>query len=62
MSAPRDYAQVRRELADAGYRGERIVALDAADVPGLHAISLVGADTLRRAGIDVDTQSRVRGG
>src|ERR1700693_6175139 len=32
MSAPRDYAQVRRELADAGYRGERVVALDAADV------------------------------
>src|ERR1700693_84650 len=41
MSAPRDYAQVRRELADAGYRGERVVALDAADValPPLACIS-----------------------
>lgn len=57
MSAPRDYARVRRALTDAGYRGEPVVALDAVDVPGLHAISLVGADALRRVGMNVDIQS-----
>ncbi len=57
MNAPHDYARVRRELTDAGYHGEPVVALDAVTPPGMHAISLIGADALRRAGMNVDVQT-----
>jgi peptide/nickel transport system substrate-binding protein len=40
--------------AGAGYRGEPIIALDPADIPELHAVSLMGIDMLRRAGFNVD--------
>jgi peptide/nickel transport system substrate-binding protein len=54
---PRDYAAVRRELTAAGYHGERIVALDTADISVIHALTLVGVDALHRSGMDVDVQS-----
>jgi peptide/nickel transport system substrate-binding protein len=57
MEGPRDYAKVRRELTAAGYHGERIIALDPADISGAHALALVGADQLRQSGMDVDVQS-----
>jgi peptide/nickel transport system substrate-binding protein len=57
MSTPRDYAKVKRNLTEAGYRGETVVALNAADSVALHAVSLVGADELRRGGMEVDVQS-----
>ena len=56
MTAPRDLAKVRRDLAAAGYRGERVVMLGAADLPTLNALSEVTADALRRAGVDLDHQ------
>jgi peptide/nickel transport system substrate-binding protein len=57
LASPRDYAKARRDLAAAGYRGERVVVLDAADISVIHALSLIGADMLRRAGMEVDVQS-----
>jgi len=57
MTAPRDYAAVRKALHDAGYGGERIVAMDVGDIPVLHAVSSVGLDELTRAGMNVDVQS-----
>jgi peptide/nickel transport system substrate-binding protein len=57
LEGPRDYAKVRHELTAAGYHGERIVALDPADVAGAHALALVGADQLRQSGMNVDIQS-----
>ena len=57
MRAPHDYARVGRALADAGYRGEAVVALDVADSAALHAISLVGVDALRRGGLKVEVQT-----
>ena len=57
MTTPRDYAAVRKALADAGYKGERIVAIDVADIPVLHAVSLVGLNELVQSGMNVDIQT-----
>lgn len=57
LSRPRDAEAVKRALVKAGYNGQRIVALDVADIPELHMLSVVGIDFLRRAGMDVDVQS-----
>ena len=57
LDKPRDYKVVRDDLAAAGYHGERIVALDTADISVIHALTLVGADALRQGGMDVDVQS-----
>ncbi len=54
LSTPRDLDRVRREIEAAGYRGERVVVLGATDVPTLNALSQVGQDMLRRAGLNVE--------
>jgi hypothetical protein len=41
-------------LAQAGYRGERIVVLGTAGSGYIPVLSQVGADTLRRVGMNVD--------
>jgi peptide/nickel transport system substrate-binding protein len=56
MRGPRDYAAVRQALARAGYNGEKIVVFAPADAPPIRALSLIGADQLRRAGMNVDLQ------
>lgn len=50
-----DYEKVKRDLALAGYHGERVVVATS-DVGFLPIISYVGADQLRKAGINVDLQ------
>jgi peptide/nickel transport system substrate-binding protein len=55
LRTPRDYAAVRLALARAGYNGEKIVVL-APNAGGMNALSLVGVDQLRRAGMNVDLQ------
>jgi peptide/nickel transport system substrate-binding protein len=57
MQGAKDPDKLRRQLADAGYRGERVVALAATDLPSVNAISQVGADLLRRIGFNVDLQA-----
>jgi peptide/nickel transport system substrate-binding protein len=56
VRGPRDYSAVRQALAHAGYNGEKIVVLARTDVQAPRALSLVGADQLRRAGMNVDLQ------
>jgi peptide/nickel transport system substrate-binding protein len=56
LTGPRDLDRVKRDLADAGYRGEKVVMLGIADVPELQAISEVTADSIRRAGMNLDLQ------
>ena len=56
LSTPRDYDRVKRELALAGYAGERIVVLGTSGNGYIPALSQVGADTLRKAGLNVDLQ------
>jgi peptide/nickel transport system substrate-binding protein len=57
LTGPRDLAKVKAALAAAGYRGERIVLIDPGDYAAIHAWSLVGADMLRKTGMDVDVQT-----
>jgi peptide/nickel transport system substrate-binding protein len=52
-----DMAKVKRDLAAAGYAGERVVLLQAADYPSLKALADVAADGLRQVGMNVDVQS-----
>jgi peptide/nickel transport system substrate-binding protein len=54
LSGPRDYDAAKKLIAEAGYKGERIVLLDPADIPQLHAESLVTNDMLKRLGLSVD--------
>jgi peptide/nickel transport system substrate-binding protein len=53
----RDMGQVKADLAAAGYKGEKVVVLSAADFPTLKALADVGADALTAAGMNVDHQS-----
>ncbi len=57
LTTPRDYEKVKRDLAAAGYNGERTVILAATDFPALNAIALVCADMMRKIGMNVDYQS-----
>jgi peptide/nickel transport system substrate-binding protein len=54
LRGPRDYGAVRQALARVGYNGETIVVLAPTDVQPIRALSLVGTDQLRRAGMNVD--------
>jgi peptide/nickel transport system substrate-binding protein len=53
LSGTTDPADTRRELAAAGYQGEPVVYLSVSDVPRINAIAEVGADMLRRVGMNV---------
>jgi peptide/nickel transport system substrate-binding protein len=54
LTAPRDLDKVKRDLAAAGYNGERVVLMAAADFPSLNALAQVANDMLRKAGMNVD--------
>jgi len=54
LKGPRDYAKVKRALAEAGYNGERIVVMAPTDVHELGNLTRTGAEQLRRAGMNVD--------
>lgn len=51
---PRDYDKVKRDLAAAGYKGEKVVLLVPADSLAQKPLGDVAADMFRRAGMDVD--------
>ena len=57
IKAKPDMAKVRANLAAAGYNGERTVVMVPTDPPALAALGQVGADMLKRAGMNVDAQS-----
>jgi peptide/nickel transport system substrate-binding protein len=53
---PRDYSQVKSRLAEAGYNGEKIVIISPSDVNDIGQLSKIGAEQLRRAGLNIDFQ------
>jgi len=57
MAGRRDFDNLKRELAAAGYKGERVVMLVGTDSPVNNAASEVAADLLRKMGFNVDYQS-----
>jgi peptide/nickel transport system substrate-binding protein len=54
LTSPRDMEKVKRDLAAAGYNGERVVLLGATDLPTLHGLAQVMHDMLQKAGMAVD--------
>ena len=56
LAGPRDYDTVKRELTQAGYRGKRIVVLGTSGTGYIPGPSQIGADMLRRVGMNVDLQ------
>jgi peptide/nickel transport system substrate-binding protein len=54
LSSPRDYDKVRRELVAAGYKGEKVGFLSAANFFTMSQQVDVAADQLRRAGMNVE--------
>lgn len=57
LTSKRDLDKVRREIIAAGYKGEKVVVLGAVDNPVVNALCLVGADVLKRIGMNVDFQA-----
>jgi peptide/nickel transport system substrate-binding protein len=54
VNANPDLAALKKEIEAAGYNGEKVRFLGAADVPRISAICQVGADTLTKIGLNVD--------
>jgi peptide/nickel transport system substrate-binding protein len=54
LTGKRDFDKARRLIAEAGYKGEKIVVLDAVDQPNPHAHALVAADLLKKRGLNVE--------
>jgi len=54
LTCPRDYDKVKRDLAAAGYNGDTVVYLSAADSYPIAQQASVGADMMRKAGMNVD--------
>ncbi len=57
LEGARDLDKVKREIAEAGYGGEKVVLLAATDFPTLSALAKVGAETMRGVGIEVELVS-----
>jgi peptide/nickel transport system substrate-binding protein len=54
LTGKRDFDKAEKLIAEAGYKGEKIVVLDAVDQPNPHAHALVAADLLKKLGLDVE--------
>ena len=52
-----DVARARQMLAEAGYKGEKVVILTPSDIPYLNAMALMAGQTLRSIGMNVDLQT-----
>ncbi len=57
VKKPVDVETAKKNLAAAGYKGERIVLLAATSFPTINQIALVAGDLLKRIGMNVDYQS-----
>ena len=57
LFGPTDVARGKRELAEAGYRGERVVLMSPTDHPISAPLANVADDLFRRIGLNVDTQA-----
>jgi peptide/nickel transport system substrate-binding protein len=56
ITGPRSYAEARRALIAAGYRGEPVTLIGATDLLPVRALTEVAADMLKQSGVNVDLQ------
>src|SRR5262249_45671681 len=57
LTGKRDFDKAKKMIAEVGYRGERIVVMDAVDQPVAHTQALVVTELLKKLGFDVDLQA-----
>jgi peptide/nickel transport system substrate-binding protein len=57
LTGKRDYDKAKQMLAEAGYKGEKIVVMDAVDQPVAHTQALVITEVLKKLGMNVDLQA-----
>jgi peptide/nickel transport system substrate-binding protein len=57
LTGPRDFDKAKKLVAEAGYKGERIVVLDAVDQPGPHEQALIATDLMKKLGLNVEVQA-----
>ncbi len=57
LTGPRDLDRVRRDLAAAGYAGQKVVMMAATDRTIINNMSEVAADMLRKVGMNLDYQT-----
>jgi peptide/nickel transport system substrate-binding protein len=57
LMGKRDPARAKRELAAAGYNGEKIVFMNPADQAEVSSNTLVAADALQKIGLNIDMQT-----
>ena len=54
LTDPRDFDKAKKLVAEAGYKGEKIVVLDGVDLQVPHTQAVVVADQMKRLGLNVD--------
>jgi peptide/nickel transport system substrate-binding protein len=57
LSDKPDFDRVKRDLAAAGYRGEKVTFIAATDFPAINALCEVSADMFHKAGVNLDYQA-----
>jgi peptide/nickel transport system substrate-binding protein len=54
LAGKRDYDAAKKLIAEAGYKGEKIILLDAVDQPLNHAQALVATDEMKKLGLNIE--------
>ena len=57
LTGKRDFDKAKKLIAEAGYKGEKIVVLDGVDQPVVHSQALVVTDLLKKLGLNVELQA-----
>ena len=57
LASLRDPEAVKRAIAPAGYKGEKIVVLTPTDIPSAKALADISTDMLKQLGMNVDAQA-----
>src|SRR5204863_602021 len=53
----RDYEKAKQLIKEAGYKGEKVVIIDATDQPIVHSQSLLTLENLKKIGINAEIQA-----
>src|SRR5438067_357152 len=57
MKGKRDLEKAKQLIKESGYKGEKVVIIDATDQPIVHSQSLLTADVLKKLGVNVEVQA-----
>jgi len=57
LKGPRNLEKAKELIKESGYKGEKVVIIDATDQPIVHSQSLLTADVLKKLGVNVDLQA-----